>query len=56
MNTHSGNIFKSNGIIFPTKYSSKYFNINDEDSEHMNLNEKKQQLELPLLEDQLHTE
>ena len=26
------------------------------DSEHMNLNEKKQQLELPLLEDQLHTE
>ena len=30
MNTHSGNIFKSNGIIFPTKYSSKYFNINDE--------------------------
>ena len=56
MNTHSGNIFKSNGIIFPTKYSSKYFNINDEGFRTYEFKRKKQQLELPLLEDQLHTE
>ena len=49
MKSHSGNIFKSNGIIFPTKYSSEYFNINEEGFRTYEFKQKKTTTRIALI-------
>lgn len=49
MEKHSGNYFKSNGIIRPTKYSSKYFNINEEGFRTYEFKQKKKTTRIAII-------